>query len=253
MKPTICVSGGFDPLHSGHLEMFREAAKIGELTVILNSDAWLLRKKGFMFLPWVERAAIISDLRSVADVAAVDDADNSVCEALRRLRPKYFANGGDRKNDNTPEVKLCKELGIERVWDIGGGKTNSSSDIARRAWVERPWGRYVTLDEGIGYKVKKLVLDPEKSISLQFHHHRSEYWYITGPTARVQLDDREIAVTQGGAPIHVEKGVLHKLMNADSNEKLVVIEIQSGDYLEEDDIIRVDAASPLSVKPSVTA
>jgi len=129
---SICVSGGFDPLHLGHLEMFREAATHGRLIVILNSDAWLFRKKGFVFLPWKERAAIISELRMVSEVAAVDDADGTVCEALRRLRPTYFANGGDRTSGNTPERALCEELSMEMLWNIGGGKINSSSEIARR-------------------------------------------------------------------------------------------------------------------------
>ncbi|MFM9890237.1 MAG: adenylyltransferase/cytidyltransferase family protein [Rickettsiales bacterium] len=239
MTRRICVSGGFDPLHAGHLAMFEEAAKLGELTVIINSDAWLLRKKGFIFLSWQERAAIIGQLRPVAHVATVDDSDNSVCEALARLKPDYFANGGDRKNDNTPEVQLCQQLGIEMVWDIGGGKTNSSSDIARRAWVERKWGRYVTLDEGVGYKVKKLVLAPGKGISLQFHEHRCEYWYVAGPAAEVRLDGQVRIAPPGGAPVVVEPRVLHQLTNPHATEPLVVIEIQAGDYLEEDDIFRV--------------
>lgn len=241
MNQTICVSGGFDPMHLGHLEMFRDAARHGDLTVIINSDAWLLRKKGFVFLPWEQRAAIIGDLRMVAAVATVDDADNTVCEALRRIRPRYFANGGDRKNDNTPEVKLCQELGIEMVWDIGGGKVNSSSDIARRAWVERPWGRYVTLDEGAGYKVKKLIVNPGSAISMQYHHHRSEFWYNTGPMAHVRLNGQEVTVNQGDPPVVVAQGVKHQLLNKSSDAPLTVIEIQSGDYLGEDDIIRIPA------------
>jgi cytidyltransferase-like protein len=235
---TICVSGGFDPLHEGHLQMFRDAAKQGRLTVILNSDNWLLRKKGFVFLPWKQRAVIIADLRPVAEVAVVDDADDTVCEALRRLQPRYFANGGDRKPGNTPEISLCAELGIEMLWGVGGGKADSSSDIARKAWVTRAWGHYVTLDEGKGYKVKKLVIAPGKSISLQYHRHRSEYWYMAGPSARVRLGGSEKDIAQGAPPVVVEKNVVHRLSNA-GDTPLVVIEIQSGDYLEEDDIIRL--------------
>jgi D-beta-D-heptose 7-phosphate kinase/D-beta-D-heptose 1-phosphate adenosyltransferase len=238
MKGIVCVSGGFDPLHGGHLEMFRDAAKFGPLTVILNSDAWLLRKKGFLFLSWTERAAIIGDLRQVAEVVAVDDSDDTVCEALRRVKPRYFANGGDRKNDNTPEVSLCETLGVELLWNIGGGKANSSTDIARRAWVTRPWGRYVTLDEGEGYKVKKLVLEPGQSISLQYHKRRSEYWYMTGPNARVCLGEKVFEVDARSAPVVVESGMIHQLANP-GKVPLVVIEIQSGDYLHEDDIIRL--------------
>jgi len=132
LQDIICVSGGFDPLHSGHLAMFREAAKKGKLVVIINSDDWLMRKKGFCFLTWEQRADIISSLKMVHEVASVEDKDNTVCEALKRLKPKYFANGGDRKTDNTPEMEVCNELGIEMVWDTGGEKFESSSEIAKR-------------------------------------------------------------------------------------------------------------------------
>ena len=239
MKGVVCVSGGFDPLHSGHLAMFRAASEQGELTVIINSDAWLLRKKGFVFLPWQDRAALIGDLGYVANVATVDDADGTVCEALARLNPRTFANGGDRKIGNTPEVELCKQLGIEMLWNVGGGKADSSSDIARRSCVSRLWGTYVTLDEGKGYKVKKVMINPGQSISLQYHRHRSEYWYMAGAQGLVQLGDETFTVAQNGPPVIVGKGVVHRLTNQGS-EPLVVIEIQSGSYLGEDDIIRVE-------------
>jgi mannose-6-phosphate isomerase-like protein (cupin superfamily) len=221
--------------------MFREAAQYGDLVVILNSDEWLLRKKGFIFLPWDQRAAIIGDLSYVSQVVAVDDSDGSVCEALRRIKPKYFANGGDRKQDNTPELAVCMELGIEMLWNIGGGKENSSSDVAKRAWVERLWGRYLTLDEGEDYKVKKLVLDPHKSISLQYHNHRGEYWYVVESTAQVRLGDKVFSVSPGSPPVIVEPKMTHQLANA-GNTPLVVIEVQSGSYLGEDDIFRITPA-----------
>lgn len=239
MNDIICVSGGFDPLHAGHLDMFREAARFGQLKVILNSDRWLLRKKGFCFLPWVQRAAIIGDLHYVIDVEAVDDEDDTVCEALARLKPRYFANGGDRGRDNTPEVRLCRKIGIEMLWNIGGGKAESSSIIARRGWVPRAWGQFTTLDEGPGYKVKKVVIDPGCAISLQYHSHRSEYWYMAGPGAELKLDGKASTVAQGAPPVVVERGVIHQLAN-DGLEPLVVIEIQSGEYLGEDDIIRIE-------------
>lgn len=238
MKKVVCVSGGFDPLHAGHLEMYRDAAKHGELCVILNSDPWLVRKKGFSFLPWDQRAKIIGDLRHVADVQPVDDTDGTVCEALRRIRPAFFANGGDRKQDNTPEMAVCHELGIEMLWGIGGDKAESSSDVARRSWVTRKWGKYVTLDEGEDYKAKKLVLDPGQSISLQYHHHRREIWYVAAGRAEVRLGDTVQIVEKGSFPIGVERGMVHQLSNKGS-EPLVIIEIQSGDYLAEDDIIRL--------------
>ena len=128
----ILLSGGFDPLHIGHLKMIQKAAaEFGNVAVVANSDEWLQRKKGFVFMPWEERAEIIKGIRGVKYVFAVDDSDGSVCEALRRIRPKFFGNGGDRTDKNTPEKELCKELGIEMVYNLGGGKIQSSSDLVK--------------------------------------------------------------------------------------------------------------------------
>jgi D-beta-D-heptose 7-phosphate kinase/D-beta-D-heptose 1-phosphate adenosyltransferase len=132
-EKTIVVSGGFDPLHIGHLRMIKEAAKYGKVIVVANSDAWLLRKKGYIFMPWIERKEIIEGYAEVDRVEAVDDSDGSVCEAIRRLKPTYFANGGDRTNKNTPEMAVCDELGITMLWEVGGGKIQSSSEMVANA------------------------------------------------------------------------------------------------------------------------
>lgn len=126
---TIMVSGGFDPIHIGHVRMILEASKQGDVIVVANSDEWLMRKKGYIFMPWEERAEIIESIRGVLRVESVDDSDNTVCEAIARIRPDVFANGGDRKGNNTPEVALCEELGIGLAWNVGGGKIQSSSDL----------------------------------------------------------------------------------------------------------------------------
>ena len=128
-KKVICISGGFDPVHIGHLRMMQEAALYGNVVAIVNSDNWLMRKKGYIFMPFKERCEIIEGLSCITATSHVEDLDNSVCEALRRLRPDYFANGGDRKTDNTPEIALCKELEIEMLWGVGGGKVQSSSTL----------------------------------------------------------------------------------------------------------------------------
>jgi len=129
----IMVSGGFDPPHIGHVRMFKEAAKWGDVVVAINSDDWLMRKKGYVFMPWEERAEIIREFASVAVVTAFDDADDTACGAIDKFRPHAFANGGDRKKDNTPEMDLCDELGIQMLWGIGGkDKPQSSSWLVNK-------------------------------------------------------------------------------------------------------------------------
>lgn len=129
---VIAVSGGFDPLHVGHVRMINHAAAYGQVVVILNSDEWLMRKKGYVFMPYEERAEILISLVSVATVRRVDDLDDSVCEALKRIRPDYFGNGGDRVEGNTPEQELCEQMGIELVWNLGGPKIQSSSELVAK-------------------------------------------------------------------------------------------------------------------------
>lgn len=130
---TVCISGGVDPLHSGHIDYIQAAAKFGRVIFILNSDAWLRRKKGYVFMAFEERKRILEALRDVSEVVPVDDTDGTVREALRRIKPDAFAKGGDRTQHNTPEVELCEWLGIELIWGVGGEKTQASSSLVRNA------------------------------------------------------------------------------------------------------------------------
>jgi len=133
-KPTVMVSGGFDPVHAGHIRMIRHAAEFGDVIIIANSDDWLFRKKGFIFMEWERRVEILNAIKGVVLVDSVDDTDGTVCEAIRRLKPDFFANGGDRGKSNTPEQAVCEELGIELLWGIGGEeKLDSSSELAKKA------------------------------------------------------------------------------------------------------------------------
>jgi D-beta-D-heptose 7-phosphate kinase/D-beta-D-heptose 1-phosphate adenosyltransferase len=137
-RKTIMVSGGFDPVHIGHIRMILEASKHGDVIVVANSDDWLFRKKGFTFMEFDQRAEILAAVKGVIKVSGVDDSDGTVCEAIMRLKPDYFANGGDRKKHNTPEQSVCDELGVEMLWGIGGNnKANSSSDLVERVKVTR--------------------------------------------------------------------------------------------------------------------
>ena len=136
-RPTVMVSGGFDPVHAGHIRMILDAAKWGDVIVIANSDRWLFEKKGFVFMHFDQRAEILNAIKGVVLVDSVDDSDGTVCEAIRRLKPTYFANGGDRGRSNTPEQDVCEELGVEMLWSIGGDeKRDSSSDLVERVRKE---------------------------------------------------------------------------------------------------------------------
>ena len=143
---TVAVSGGFDPVHIGHVRMFQEARKLGDkLVVILNNDNWLRKKKGFAFMPELERKEIIEALVGVDEVVVTSHQENpidmSVCAELEKIHPAIFANGGDRtvqdsKNKSSslsPEAVLCERLHIKMEYNVGrGGKIQSSSDLVRR-------------------------------------------------------------------------------------------------------------------------
>ncbi len=132
-KVVVAVSGGFDPIHLGHLRMFKQAKKLGDkLVVIINSDGWLRRKKGAYFMSANERREIIESFDCVDSVYMLNSVKPHVVDALLKVKPNIFANGGDRKNeDDIPEAETCKKLGIKMVFNIGGKKIRSSSDLLK--------------------------------------------------------------------------------------------------------------------------
>lgn len=138
-RKTVAVSGGFDPLHIGHVRMFQEARALGDrLVVILNNDHWLRAKKGYVFMEQQERKEIIEALACVDEVFVTlhgeNPGDMSVCAELELIRPDIFANGGDRRADNVPEVAVCQRIGCEMVFNVGhGGKVQSSSWLVDKA------------------------------------------------------------------------------------------------------------------------
>jgi len=138
MSTIVLVTGGFDPIHSGHIEYFRNAKELYPqvpLCVGLNSDDWLIRKKGKYFLPMSERRAIVKEMKPVDLTITYDDSDDSSCNAILKCLQMYdkvvFCNGGDRVNTNVPELQKFND--DERVvfeWGVGGdNKMNSSSWI----------------------------------------------------------------------------------------------------------------------------
>lgn len=152
-RPIVAVSGGFDPIHPGHIRYILDAARYGDVHIYLNSDAWLKRKKDYAFMPFKDRAEILWGLKGVEMVIPADDEDGTVCNSLRQFKPDFFAKGGDRGPDNTPEAELCGHLGIELLYGMGGDKINASSAIINRLaeWIKEdgdmatpisePWGK----------------------------------------------------------------------------------------------------------------
>lgn len=136
MSDVVLVTGGFDPVHSGHISYLKEASKLGsKLIVGLNSDKWLIRKKGNYFLPFKERATILKSIKYVNKVISFDDTDDTANKLIGLARTfgkgkVIFANGGDREKNNVPEIDTWgSNPQVEFVFGVGGNKTNSSSDI----------------------------------------------------------------------------------------------------------------------------
>jgi len=250
MRKVVLVTGGFDPLHSGHLEYFKAAKALGDILIVgVNSDEWLTRKKGRPFMPLAERKNIIEHLSMVDRVIAFNDDDNSACEAISAIRQSYlndhiiFANGGDRTKDNIPEMKFTD---IEFVFSVGGeNKLNSSSwllDEWKSPKTERPWGTYRVLYHHNGTKVKELTVLPGKSLTMQRHKFRAEHWHIVEGMCEIgrvmdsgyNLPSRLLTKHQ---TVDITEQEWHQLHNPYSTP-CRLIEIQYGAYCEEEDIER---------------
>jgi D-beta-D-heptose 7-phosphate kinase/D-beta-D-heptose 1-phosphate adenosyltransferase len=253
MRTIVLVTGGFDPIHSGHIEYFKAAKKLGDLLVVgVNSDTWLTRKKGSPFMPWEERATIVAALQDVGRVINFDDNDNSAKDAIRKVREIYpnekiiFANGGDRTKENIPEMDII-DYNLEFLFGVGGeNKMNSSSWILQE-WkapkTDRVWGYYRVLHEqGQEVKLKELTVDPGKCLSMQRHKDRAEHWFVAEGTASVYSLNRSTDVELKGTyekfeSLHISKTEWHQLCN-EAEVPLKIIEIQYGDNCIEDDIER---------------
>ncbi len=140
MDNIVLVSGGFDPVHSGHIKLIEDASTHGRVVVLLNSDNWLKNKKGIEFLPFKERKIIMMAIKNVIDVISCGEIDETCLDGIKKAVKKYnnskikFANGGDRNKKSTPEMIYCNENNIELLWGIGGeNKSNSSS------WILKKW------------------------------------------------------------------------------------------------------------------
>lgn len=240
------ITGGFDPIHIGHIQLIKDAQKIGRVVVGLNSDQWLKNKKGMHFLPFEERKAIIEMMQGVVLATGFNDADGTAIDAIRVVQnlfpndPIVFCNGGDRTDTNIPEYDYCVQNQVEMRFGVGGGKANSSSWLLSnwgRNEESRQWGKFKTLyTNGSGIKVKELTLDPHKATSYQVHKNRAESWFIVEGKASVELDDCEYAYS-AGTQITVAPEVWHRIRN-DQKTPLKLVEVQYGKSCTETDIQR---------------
>lgn len=240
----VIVTGGFDPLHSGHVAYLETAKTLGDKLVVgLNSDAWLERKKGQAFMPWPERQSVLSSMRCVDDVVAFDDSDGSACSLLENMKRQYpyaeiiCANGGDRTSTNIPEMTVTD---VTFKFGVGGeNKANSSSWILQE-WkapkTDRNWGYYRVLHEVAGTKVKELTVMPGQSLSMQRHEDRNEYWLVTDGECKVEKELGALFVRQHETVI-IPTGTWHQLSNP-FETPCKLVEIQYGARCVEEDIER---------------
>jgi len=250
---VVIVSGGFDPIHSGHLAYFNAAANLGDVLVVaLNGDDWLINKKGKFFMPFNERKLVIENL-SMVDVVIdfEDDSTGSATNALIKIKEMYphdeifFANGGDRNKENIIEMSVD---GIDFLFGVGGdNKKNSSSWILKKwkyQFEEKLWGSTYKLFEDDQVKVKELIVEPGKGMSFQKHFKRHEIWMVSKGSCIVNYSKNDPNKKEN---IQLNKfdhylvpiGDWHQITNP-FKEACHLIEIQYGDECVEEDIERTE-------------
>ena len=249
---VVLVSGGFDPIHSGHIAYLKEAKSMGDrLIVALNSDDWLKNKKGKFFMPFKERKIILSNIRFVDEVIAFEDDEAGSCKnALEKVKLDHpndeilFCNGGDRNEQNIPEMEV---KGVSFHFGVGGkDKKNSSSWILKNfeyTSEKRVWGKFFNLFEDKNLKLKELIISPNNGMSFQRHFHRNEIWFVSKGSCVVNFSEKDAENFESinlkkEEVFHVQKKAWHQITNP-FDEPCHIIEIQYGEKAEENDIERL--------------
>mgnify|MGYP001288406904 CR=1 FL=1 len=244
------VSGGFDPVHVGHLRMFKDAKKLSnKVIVLLNNDDWLIKKKGKPFMNQNQRKEILEEFSSITKVIIQRSSEKSSSSAIEEFVKKNpnksicYCNGGDRSNiNNIRESEICKKLKVNLEFGIGGeNKIESSSNLTKNYLgdiEERPWGNYHIIAKNLGYQIKEIKVSVNSKLSLQKHQNRAEFWQIIKGNCMVIVDEKEYELEDNDS-IYIPKNTLHRIENI-GNQELIFIEIQLGKDLKEEDIVRIE-------------
>ena len=244
------VSGGFDPVHIGHLRMFQDAKKMSnKVILLLNNDEWLIKKKGKPFMNQNQRKEILEEFKSIDQVIIQHSNDKSSSKAIEDFVIKNpdkticYCNGGDRSNiKNILEAVICKKLGVILEFGVGGEeKVESSSQLTKNYLgniEKRPWGNYHIIAKNTGYQIKEIKVLKNSKLSLQKHKSRSEFWQIVAGKSKITIEENEYYLKEK-EHIYIPKDTVHRIENI-GKEELIFIEIQLGENLKEDDIIRLE-------------
>jgi len=253
MHTIVIATGGFDPIHSGHIEYLKAAKALGDFLIVgVNSDEWLERKKGQAFMPYTERETILRELGCVDAVLPFDDSDGSASALIAEVKQTYdytslvFANGGDRTDKNIPE--MCE--GVDFQFGVGGADKKNSSSWVLEKWNKQRkdtrWGYWEVLDDEYhNAKVKKLVVKPGGCLTYQRHQARAEEWFVVSGKGKVIFNNHSqdiyhstdvVEPLVAGRQLSIPKMVWHQLINDNRDEDLIVYEIQHGTRCVEEDI-----------------